>query len=133
MAELIKETLTTHGQIISPAVNAGALEETTSSQTSEYLVYYIFGVLEILLAFRLVFKITGASMSSAFVGLIYGITGIFVAPFVGIFRSGFSQGIETTAVLEPSTLVALVVYAVLAWGIVKLIRIFSGQRQTGSV
>lgn len=78
-----------------------------------------------LLAFRLVLKIMGASMGSAFVDLIYGVTKLFILPFEGIFRRGFTQGIETTSILEPSTLVAMIVYAVLAWGVVKLVRISS--------
>lgn len=101
----------------------------SSSQKSEYLIYYIFGILEALLAFRLVFKLSGASISSGFVNLIYALTGIFIMPFEGIFRRGFTQGVETTAVLEPATLVALVVYAIVAWGIVKLVRISSGEQQ----
>src|SRR3990167_1586226 len=101
----------------------------TNSQTYEYLVYYFFGVLDALLAFRLIFKLAGASMGSSFVNLIYGVTGFFIMPFEGIFRRGFAQGVETTSVLEPSTLVAIVVYALLAVGIVKLIRISSGEEQ----
>ncbi len=31
---------------------------------------------------------------------------------------------------EPGTLVAVVVYAILAWGIVKLLQVFSGEEQT---
>ncbi|OGM11534.1 hypothetical protein A2Z22_00580 [Candidatus Woesebacteria bacterium RBG_16_34_12] len=96
----------------------------------EYLIYFFFGALEILLAFRLILKLMGASVASGFVRLIYGLTGIFILPFEGIFRRGTAQGIETTSVLEPSTLVALIVYAVLAWGIVKLVRIFSGEQQS---
>ena len=68
-------------------------------------------------------------MASGFVSLIYGSTRIFILPFEGIFRRGTTQGIETTAILEPSTLVAIIVYAILAWGIVKLVRIFSGEKQ----
>jgi hypothetical protein len=119
MQESVKETITrTPGR-----------RKATSSQTVEYLVYFFFGTLEILLAFRLALKLAGASLSSAFVGLIYGITGIFILPFEGIFRRGFAQGVETTAVLEPSTLVAIIVYGVLAWGIVKLVRVLSGEQQ----
>ena len=110
-------------------MNTGAKKEATNSQTIEYLIYFLFGALEILLAFRLILKLTGASLSSGFVGLIYGLTGIFILPFEGIFHRGFAQGIETTSVLEPSTLVAIIVYAVLAVGIVKLVRIFSGEQQ----
>jgi hypothetical protein len=134
MAEISKETITTQGNNINPVVNTttkntSVKSTATTSQTVEYLIYFFFGVLEILLAFRLILKLTGASISSAFVGLIYGITGVFILPFEGIFRRGFAQGIETTSILEPSTVVALIVYAVLAWGIVKLLQILSGQQQ----
>lgn len=109
------------------------IEETklgaSNSQTTEYLIYYFFGALEILLAFRLILKLTGASLASGFVKMIYGVTGIFVWPFEGIFRRAFSQGVETTSVLEPATIVALAVYAIAAWGIVKLVRISSGEKQ----
>ena len=106
-----------------------AKRDATGSQTVEYFVYFLFAVLEILLIFRLVLKLTGASLSSGFVGFVYGLSGIFILPFEGMFRRLFSQGIETTSVLEPSTLVAIIVYAIVAWGIVKLIQISSGEKQ----
>jgi len=134
MTEISKETITTQGNNTSPVVNTttkntSIKSQATSSQTVEYLVYFFFGIAEILLAFRLILKLTGASISSAFVWLIYGLTGIFILPFEGIFRRGYAQGVETTSVLEPSTIVAIIVYVVLAWGIVKLLRILSGEQQ----
>jgi hypothetical protein len=129
MAEIVKETITTQEDNTNTVTKTPVKRGATSSQTVEYLVYFLFGALEILLAFRLVLKLTGASISSAFVGLIYGITGVFILPFEGIFHRGFAQGVETTSVFEPSTLVAIIVYVVLAWGIVKLIRILSGEKQ----
>lgn len=129
MAEITKETVTTQQDTTKPTVVKPTKYEATSSQTIGYVIYFIFGALEILLAFRFVLKLTGASLGSGFVSFIYGITGIFIAPFEGIFRMWFGQGSETTAVFEPATLVALVVYAVLAWGIVKLISISSGEQQ----
>lgn len=127
MAQITKKTIITQGN--NPIAKTSTMTEASNSQTIEYFVYFLFGVLEILLAFRLFLKLTGASLASTFVGFIYGITGIFILPFEGIFRRWFNQGLETTSVLEPSTIVAIVVYAVLAWGIVKLIRIFSGEKQ----
>jgi len=129
MAEIVKETVTTQNEGPKAAVTTETKRVATSSQTVEYLIYFLIGLLEILLAFRLVLKLLGANAGSAFVGLIYGLTGVFILPFEGIFRKGITQGIETTSVLEPSTLVALLVYAVLGWGIVKLIRILSGEQQ----
>lgn len=131
MAEIVQETVTTEevnpnaDKIMTTPVKEGA----TRSETTEYLIYYIFGTLEILLAFRLVLKIMGANISSAFVGFIYGLSGIFTMPFEGIFSKGVSERLETASILEPATLVAIVVYAFLGWGIVKLVRIFSGEQQ----
>ena len=130
MSEIRKETVTTQNEGPKEAVTTETKSIATSSQTIEYLIYFFFGALEILLAFRLVLKLMGASIASGFVGLVYGLTGIFILPFEGIFRRGTAQGIETTSVLEPSTLVAIIVYAVLAWGIVKLVRIFSCGKQS---
>ncbi len=108
-------------------VSNGNQPDASDTQTIQYLIYFIFGVLEILLAFRLIFKLTGANPISGFVNLIYSLSGIFILPFQGIFHSGFAQGVETTSVLEPSTLVAMIVYPLLAWGIVYLIVILSGK------
>jgi len=102
----------------------------STSEKTEYLIYYFFGALEALLAFRLVFKVAGASTTSGFVQFIYGLTGLFIMPFEGIFRRGFMPGAETTSILEPATLVALAVYAIAAWGIVRLVKISSGEQQS---
>lgn len=128
MTEIVKETVTANDNPNS--VKTKPVEDkVTSTQTTERVVYYIFGLLEALLAFRLIFKIAGASQGSGFVSFIYIITRIFILPFEGIFRRGVAQGVETTSVLEPSTIVALIVYVLLAWGIVKLIRVLSRERQ----
>lgn len=87
------------------------------------IVYYILGVLEVLFAFRLVFKLLGANPQSPFVSFIYSVSQAFLAPFSGIFRSAVTKGIEAQSVLEPMTIIAMIVYAVVAWGIVKLIEI----------
>ena len=129
MAEIVKESVTTQNAGPKAAVTTETKQIASNSQSIEYLIYFFFGVLEILLVFRLVLKLLGASMASGFVRLIYGLSGIFVMPFEGIFRKGYTQGVETTSVLEPSTIVALIVYMVLAWGIVKLVRISSGEKQ----
>ena len=129
MAEIVKETVTTQKDNTDTVKVAPVKMEATASQTVGYLVYFFFGALEILLAFRFVLKLTGASLGNAFVGLVYGITGIFILPFQGIFHSGLSQGIEMTSVFEWSTLIAIVVYAVVAWGIVKLLSVLSGEKQ----
>ena len=94
------------------------------------IVYYILGVLEVLLAFRLVFKLLGANPQSPFVSFIYSVSQAFLSPFSGIFRSAVTKGLETQSVLEPTTIIAMIVYAVVAWGIVKLIEISKPHQNT---
>ncbi len=141
MADKIKETVTTTddesdtvlnnptGKESDPVMATQVKTAATGSQTIEYLTYFVFGLLEVLLAFRLIFKLAGANTTSAFVNFIYGLTGLFILPFEGIFSRRVSQGVGTTSILEPATLVALVVYPLLSWGIVKFVHIVSGEKQ----
>ena len=129
MTEIIKESVTSENEGQTAAVTTEVKREASGSQTVEYIIYFFFGLLEALLAFRFILKLTGASTLSGFVNLIYDATRIFILPFEGIFSKGTAEGIETVSVFEPATLVAIIVYILLAWGIVKLIRILSGEKQ----
>ena len=84
------------------------------------IVWYILGVIETLLTFRFVLKALAANPLSGFTNLIYTLSAPLVAPFVGIFRTTVTQG----SVVEWSTIVAILVYLVLAWGIVYLLDLF---------
>lgn len=108
------------GNIINDTV---LIKETEKSYGASRIVYYILGLLEVLLAFRLVFKLLGANPGSGFVSFVYSITQVFLVPFEAIFRSAATQGIETQALLEPSTIIAMVVYGIIGWGIVKMMTI----------
>ncbi len=112
-------------------VHEGAIIKTGQGNLkARKIVYYILGVLEVLLAFRLVFKLLGANPQSPFVSFIYSVSQAFLSPFSGIFRSAVTKGFETQSVLEPMTIIAMIVYAVVAWGIVKLIEISKPHQNT---
>src|SRR3989304_2930907 len=81
MAEIVEQSVTTENQGPKAAVTTETKRVATGTQTIEYLIYFFLGVLEVLLAFRLVLKLTGASLASAFVKIIYSLTGIFIMPF----------------------------------------------------
>lgn len=80
------------------------------------IVWYILGLIEVLLAFRLVLKLLGANSAAGFTSFIYGVTYIFSAPFLRVF--GISQ--VAGSIFEWTTLLAMFVYWVLAVGIIKL-------------
>ncbi|MCX7711823.1 MAG: YggT family protein [Clostridia bacterium] len=86
-------------------------------------INYVLGLIEVLLAFRFLFMLLGANPRSGFVSFLYTVTGIFVSPFTGIFNSFTTGGLAARSVFDPATLIGMIVYAVIAWGLVSLIRI----------
>ncbi len=106
-------------------------ERTSTSSTAENRltltngIYFVLGVIEIFLLFRLLLKLLGANPASGFVNFVYNISGFFNAPFKAIFHSTATNGDVTKGIFEPATLVAAIVYVVLAWGIVKLVHLNS--------
>jgi hypothetical protein len=110
--------------------NSNLKNENLKTIKIKKIIYYILGILEVLFGFRLVFKILGANPGSTFVSSIYSITKLFLTPFSGIFKVVVSKGSETQSVLEPPLIIAMIVYALLAWGIAKLVDIVSNQKDT---
>jgi len=81
------------------------------------IVWYIVGILESLLAFRFILKLLGANSTAGFSNLIYDITRPFVNPFLNVFKITTVEG----SVFEWATLLAMLVYWLLAMAIVKLL------------
>lgn len=90
------------------------------------IIYLVFVLIEILLSFRFVLKLFGADASTQFVTLVYDTSGMFVAPFEGIFKIGTSPGVQAAGVFEPSTIIAIVVIGVATFGIIGLIKLIFG-------
>ena len=90
------------------------------------VVGFIVGVVDIFIAARFLGKLFGASAQSAFVNFIYQVSAPMVAPFTGIFGDTGSK----TNTFETASLVAIVVYAVIGWGLVVLIRIVTAPHGT---
>ena len=129
MAEYTKETVTSEESDTDETPKKPTKRESTGPQTIEYVIYFLFGALDILLVFRFVLRLLGAGTGSSFVNFIYNLSAAFIWPFQGIFSSTVAPGAETVSVFEPATLIAIIVYAIVAWGIVKLISITAGERQ----
>lgn len=91
--------------------------------TAQNGVWYLLGFVEIILGFRFVLKLLGANAESSFVNFVYTLTNLLTAPFDSIFGVTRTATGKTTAVFEPSIIVAGIVYAIIAWGVVKLITI----------
>ena len=80
------------------------------------ITWYILGLLETILAFRFVLKLLGANSMAGFSKFIYTLSYPFAAPFLNVFKVSKVEG----GIFEWTTLLAMLVYALVAWGIVKI-------------
>lgn len=91
------------------------------------VTYFVLGVLEVILFLRFLFRLLGANEGNAFITFLYSLSLIFVGAFNGIFND---QALGHS-VFELSTLTAMLIYALIAWGIVSLGRLVFVPRATG--
>lgn len=82
------------------------------------LIWALLGIIELLLGFRIALKALGADPTSGFANIIYAISNPLAAPFSGILRTNAGAG---GSVFEWSTIIAAVVYAVVAVGLIHLL------------
>lgn len=90
-------------------------------------VWLVFGAIEGLIGLRVLLKLLAANPDNPFARLIYGTTDVFLWPFRGLTAEPSVGGV----VLELSSIIALVVYALLAWVIAKALWILLYQPRSG--
>jgi len=89
------------------------------------VIYLAFGIIEGLILIRILLKLLAANPDAGFSAFIYGVTEPFVTFFQGVFP--VEQG--HASVLELSAVLAIIVYMLLAYVIVRFVRIMA-RRQT---
>ena len=92
-------------------------EQTSGAIIVKRFVWFIAGVINTIIAIRFVLLLLGANQAAGFVDFIYGLSSIFVAPFVGIL----GEPVYGSFLFEWSSLLAIAVYSLIAWGIAKLL------------
>ena len=95
------------------------------AERAAQITYLVLGVVEALIITRVILKLLAANPEAGFVRFVYTVSAPLVAPFQGIFPTPVTQN----SVLELSALVAIAVYAVIAWALARLIAIV-GQRES---
>jgi uncharacterized protein YggT (Ycf19 family) len=100
-------------------------------------IWLVFGVVEGLIGLRVLLRLLGANPQNPFAEAVYALTRPFVLPFVSLT----AQPRIDDLVLEISSIVAMLVYALVAWVVVEAIAIVldplrrrsssGGDRETG--
>jgi hypothetical protein len=81
------------------------------------VVWYLLSIIEALLFFRFLLKLIGANPAAGFTTFIYTLSYPFAAPFLYVVHATQVE----RATFEWTTLLAMLVYWIVAWGIVRLI------------
>jgi len=83
------------------------------------ILWYILGIIEVLLIFRTILKVLGADPNSGFTYLIYTLSAPFAVPFQGILQIRY----EGVHVFEWTTFIAMIVYVVIVYGLIQLFQL----------
>ena len=81
------------------------------------VIWLLLGILEVLLVLRFALKLIAANPDSPIAAAIYGFTGLFLFPFAGLTATPAVGGM----VLEISTLIAMAVYALIAYAVERVV------------
>jgi len=93
------------------------------------IMYTLLFILEILLGLRFVLKLIAANPDSGFTVFIYGITGLFMSPFNAIIGTPTFGGSS----FEATALIAMAVYALFFWVLLRVIQIATSQTTARTV
>ena len=111
--------------ITKKVTQSSSLENENSYTTKKFIfriyqiIWYILGIIEFLLAFRILLKLFGANPQSPFAQIIYNFSDPFATPFSDLFGST----VTNSSVLEWSSIIAMVVYSIIAFALVKLVQL----------
>ena len=93
------------------------------------IIWTILSLLEISLGLRFVLKLIAANPKSGFAVFMYGITAPFLAPFTALVGTPASGRV----ILEVTTLIAMGIYALIFWGVVRVIQIVADRPSARTV
>jgi hypothetical protein len=81
------------------------------------IIWLLLGILEVIIAIRFIFKLIGVNAVNNFASFIYGLSNLFVAPFITLTGAPAAGNM----VFEFSSLLAMAIYLLIAWGIERVI------------
>lgn len=96
--------------------NVDAGRRTIISRITQ-LIWLFLGVLEAFIGLRVLLKLIAANPDNPLAKLVYGFSELFLWPFQGLTVEPSAQGM----VLEIPAIIAMFVYALIGWAIVRLI------------
>lgn len=119
--ETTREVRTTNTQAGATNVQRQTVKEShevSAMTVLKQVVWFIVNTISAILLLRIVLQLLGANAGNTFVDLVYNVSGFFAAPFFGMFNYTPTYG---ASYLEIGTIVAIVVYLLVGYGITRLL------------
>ncbi|MCJ7696216.1 MAG: YggT family protein [Anaerolineaceae bacterium] len=92
-------------------------EQRVASFKVTQIIWWLLGFIEAVLALRFIFKLVGVNPANSFGSFLYNVTDFLVKPFASLTGAPAAAGM----VFEFSTLLAMLIYGLVGWGIERLI------------
>ena len=109
------------GQVVPDHVTPREVDTTVSPRSFfAQVIYLVWSIVSALLIIRFILSALGANKSNGFASFIYHVSNPLVRPFYGLFGQDFVYG-NGKGVFEYETIVAFVVYAVIAMILLKVV------------
>ena len=105
------------------------LEYRESVYKVSQVIWLLFGALEALLGIRVILMLIGANPANWFTAFVYQLTQLFLWPFQNLIANPSFQNMT----LEVTSIIAMIVYALLGWIIVRMIWVVFYRSPTSQV
>lgn len=83
-------------------------------------------VVEILLFLRFIFSLIGANQNNVFAGFLYALTNVILTPFSNLVNN---PSIHGSSVFEWDTLIAMAIYALIFWLLMRFVKLLVSEPQ----
>ena len=93
------------------------------------IVWLLFGGLEALIGIRVILMLIGANPANGFTAFVYQLTQLFLWPFQNLIANPTFQNMT----LEVTSIIAMIVFALLGWLIVRMIWVVFYRAPTSEV
>lgn len=93
------------------------MEQRVKTFKINQLIWLLLGIVDGVLALRVVFKLIAVNPDNPFAAFLYRVTDLVLAPFASLVRPPASGGM----VLEVSTIIAMIVFLLIAWALERIV------------
>ncbi|MBE0411844.1 MAG: YggT family protein [Anaerolineales bacterium] len=104
-------------------------EQRVATFKATQIIWLLFGLILGLIGLRVVFKLIAVNPDNPFAALLYKVSDFFVAPFASLTGAPTAGGM----VLEISSIIAIIVYLLIAWALVRVVDVLFYRPRGGPV